>query len=189
MTLSACLVTSTPNFEERNRTPPFLLSETADPDTRLIHVYNLDETGSVTFGADVVSEDAGDKVLGHLVLDYGFRLEGGDPTPYRNRIGLDASVKPATIDDPPRTLAVTWNVKSLDISPGCHNFALLATHEFNETGCAVDPSDFDYVMWTVLICRKSDGNCCEPSEEGGCPIQCPDFNEDVRCGVSDGASP
>lgn len=193
MILPACLVTSTPSSEERKRTPPFLLAETAIPDPRLFKIIDLTTTPFVDFQAGVVSEDADAKVLGHLVLDYGFKVEGGYATPFFLEIGRPATVEPATLDDPPRTLAVRWSFGSYKPTPGCHNVALFATHEFDDvTGCAADPSDFDYVLWTILVCDSSQGTCCDPAappDQGGCSVQCPDFDTDVRCGKSAGDSP
>lgn len=193
MILPACLVTSTPSSEERKRTPPFLLAETAIPDPRLFKIINLTETSEVDFSAGVVSEDADATVFGQLVLDYGFKVEGGEGTPYRIGIGLPVSAEPATLDDPPRTLSKRWALHSYPTTLGCHNVALLATHEFdNATGCATDPSDFDYLLWTVIVCDSTQGTCCDPAappDQGGCSIQCPDFDTDVRCGKSVGDSP
>lgn len=189
MTTSACLVTASPSLEERKQTAPFLLAETAFPDPRLLLV--LKNGSSQKFRVSVVSEDAGEQVHGQLVLDYGYPGTGG-LTPFRQTVGLYKTLEPGTLDDGPRNLDSDWPVET---STGCHNVAFFASHEFdNDTGCATDPADFDYVLWTVFVCNAMDGSCCDPDlppDEGGCSISCPQFDTDVRCGStpSTGDSP
>lgn len=195
MTLSSCLVTSTPSFEERKRTAPFLLSETADPDLREIMVIDVTEPVVVDFSVGVVSEDADTKVHGQLVLDYGVGVQGYD-TPYVSDIGRPVTLdEPGTLDDPPRTLSARWSLNKSNHPPlGCHNVALFASHEFDDaTGCSVDPVDFDYVLWTIILCDSAqEGTCCKPTadpDKGGCTLKCPLIDPEVRCGQSAGASP
>lgn len=187
MSLSGCLVTSTPSYEEPERTPPFLLSSGAKPDLLAITVIDVNgDPSPVEFAAVLRSEDNGDTVFGRLVLDYGVAAPGGSPDPYQRSI-RDTSAPAGTLDGPPRTLAVTWNIGTTDKpTAGCHNVTLLATHEaYVDSGCPVDPADFDFLTWTIFVCDSSQGSCCDPTapvDQGGCPaFQCPKIDPELRC--------
>lgn len=186
MSLPACLVTSSPSFEEPERTPPFLLAQTSSPDIRRVKVVDLlkfKPSGTHTdFSAGVRSEDAGDRVLGRLVLDYGIR--GDDGRPYADVLQEGVYIPAGTLDDAPRTLTAQWFPKA---TLGCHTVTLFATHELDfATGCPTEPDDFDFLTWTVSVCDSGQAPCCDPNSpeaEGGCvKFQCPDTQEDVRCG-------
>lgn len=189
MSLPACLVTSSPTFEEPKQTRPFLLSESSSPDVRQIKVvdnYKL----PVEFSASVISEDAGDKVYGRLVLDYGIAV---DKHPYRQALGDWAPINPATLDFGPRTLTGTWESSSKPTT-GCHYVSLLATHDIDfVVGCPTDPADFDFLTWTVVVCDSSVAPCCDPAApdgEGGCgALSCPDIDPNVRCQAPPGGAP
>jgi hypothetical protein len=187
MSLPACLVTSSPSFDEPQRTPPFLMAQTASPDLRRIKVIDLFKfkpSGThADFSAGVRSEDAGSSVVGRLVLDYGVR--GDDGRPYVAVLQEGTLLPPATLDDPPRTLTAQWFPKT---TLGCHTVTLFATHAIDlTTGCPADAADFDLITWTVWVCDSGPGECCDPNSpeaEGGCPdFQCPAAQEDVGCGI------
>ena len=191
MSLPACLVTASPTFEEPNRTRPFLLAEASSPDVRQIKDVDIAKGKSLPleFSALVVSEDAGDKVLSRLVLDYGVAV---DNHPYYQALG-EGSIGPATLDDGPRTLTAPWGSTSKP-TLGCHYVSLLATHELDlKTGCPVDPEDLDSLTWTVVVCDTSGGPCCDPTapeDEGGCSVHdCPKVDKDVRCDKPAGGPP
>lgn len=191
MTLPACLVTSSPTFEEPKRTRPFLLAEGSSPDVRQIKVVDV-ATGKslpLEFGAAVVSEDAGTDVIGRLVLDYGVAVDG---LPFQS-LGEPSSVVAATLDDGPRTLTAKWG-STYKPPLGCHYVSLLASHEFAfATSCPEDPLDFDFLTWTVVVCDSSQGPCCDPSApkgEGDCaPLECPVVDPNVRCDNPAGGAP
>lgn len=187
MLLPACLVTSSPSFEEPERTPPFLLEPTALPDLRQVVVVDMSEPGPVEFSAGVRSEDNGVDVQGRLVLDYGFKPPGGPPgATYRQPLGDPVNVEASTLDDTSRALTTRWFTGSNKTTLGCHNVTLFATHNINfETGCPADPADFDHVTWTVLVCDSMQAPCCDPTlapEAGGCKsFQCPEIDPGTRC--------
>jgi len=197
MSLSACLVTSTPSYEAPERTPPFLSAQSAQPDLRQIKKIDLDlfsSNTSIEFGAAVRSEDNGAPVFGRLVLDYGV-LNSGPGNPYRQDLGDWVQIPASTLDAPPRKLAAQWFPASDTPTDGCHNVTLFATHDtgFNNGGCPADPTDFDFLSWTILVCKGSLGSCCDPTalpEDGGCTqFQCPAISSDVRCdGAADTAA-
>lgn len=191
MSLPACLVTSSPTFEEPQRTRPFLLAEASSPDLRRIKVVDVAQGKSLPleFSVQMISEDAGDKVVSRLVLDYGVPV---DNHPYYQALG-EGSIDPGTLDEGPRTLAAPWG-SSNKPTLGCHYVSLLATHELDlKTGCPVDPEDFDFLTWTVIVCDSGGGPCCDPTapeEDGGCPVlDCPVVDENVRCDKPAGGPP
>ncbi len=189
MTLPACLVTSSPTFEEPKRTRPFLLSEASSPDVRQIKVMDTDKYLPFEFGASVLSEDAGDDVIGRLVLDYGVAV---DDLPFQS-LGEPSAVAAATLDDGPRPLTATWG-SAYKPTVGCHYVSLLATHKLGfGNGCPEDPEDFDFLTWTVIVCKSSDGPCCDPqspADDGGCAAaDCPVVDPDVRCDNPAGGAP
>jgi len=189
MSLPACLVTSSPTFEDPQRTPPFLMATGARPDLRQIKV--VDESGTpdpIEFAAGVRSEDNGDNVYGHLVLDYGVSPPGGPANqPYLQSLQLPFSIAPGTLDDTTtRTLSAKWYPGSAKAPVGCHTVSLFASHEFDNNGCPLDSTDFDFLTWTVLVCNMTDGSCCDPKlpadDEDGCKsFVCPPTDPNVRC--------
>jgi hypothetical protein len=190
MFFPACLVTSSPSFEEPERTPPFLLGPSARPEQRQVKVVDLAPALPVEFSATVRSEDNGADVQGRLVLDYGFKPPGGPPgVPYRQPLGDPVSVEASTLDDMSRTLSAQWFTGSNPTTVGCHYVTLFATHniDFN-TGCPADPADFDFLTWTVITCDSTAAPCCDPTlpaDDGGCQILlCPEIDPNARCDVA-----
>lgn len=192
MSLPACLVTSSPSFDEPERTPPFLLDPSARPDPRQVLVVDVAQGAPVEFSAAVRSEDNGIDVQGRLVLDYGFRVPGGPPTATYQALGDPVIVGASTLDDTSRTLSAVWFTGSNKPTVGCHNVTLFATHGIDfTTGCPFDPADFDYISWTVIVCNGMQAPCCDPTlppDQGGCQaFQCTKIDPNTRCEVVAGA--
>lgn len=188
MPLPACLVTSSPSFEEPERTPPFLLASTAEPDLRQFLIVDTSgpQPPPYVFRAEVRSEDNDQQLLGRLVLDYGVQ-QPQTMKPYSQALHEEAvTIEPGTLDSPPRYLQVTWFTKAHPAPVGCHTVTLFATHEIDPvTGCPTDPEDFDFLTWNVLVCDGVQSTCCDPekpAEDGGCAaLQCPAIDENIRC--------
>lgn len=187
MSLPACLVTSSPTFEEPERTPPFLIAPSARPDLRQIKVVDTSsKINQIDFSAAVRSEDNGDDLYARLVLDYGVMPPGGPGFPYQ-QILFEINIDPGTLNDTiPRTITTQWFFHSNTPPEGCHTATLFATHEIDlQTGCPADPTDFNFLTWTVFVCNQAMGSCCDPTmppDKGGCKsFVCPDADPDVRC--------
>ncbi|MFO0587510.1 MAG: hypothetical protein U0441_08225 [Polyangiaceae bacterium] len=183
-------MTSSPSYEEPKQTRPFLIAEASSPDVRQIKVVDLAGQFPLEFSASVMSEDAGEGVTARLVLDYGIAV---DQHPYRQPLGDPDTIEAATLDDGPRTLTAKWE-SSFQTGTGCHYATMFATHKLNfDTGCPVNPDDFSFLTWTVVVCKSTDAPCCDPTapaEEGGCAaLSCPDIDPNVRCAAAPGGSP
>lgn len=157
MSSTSCLVTSTPDFTPPQRTRPFLVPSSADPDPRgVLLIDTVEHPGnqtSIGFSADVVSEDHGDMVEGVLYIDYG--KAGGDK-PYAEAIQI-RDLLPSTLSDPAkRNVRGTWNVKNSVINAGCHTMTLLVSHDLDRvTGCPVCRNDSSQITWQVYSCGLS----------------------------------
>jgi hypothetical protein len=181
MAFSSCLVTSTPDFTPPQRTRPFLVPSSADPDTRgVILIDTLEHPGSQTsieFSADVVSEDQGAMVQGVLYIDYG--KASGDK-PFAEAIQI-RDLPPSTLTDPAkRNMRVTWNVKNSVLGPGCHSVTLLVSHNLDRlTSCPVCRNDSSQITWQVYGCGLASAATCVP-DFSDCQTQ----NLDPGCGVA-----
>ncbi len=160
MPASACLVTSSPTFDDPVRTKPFLDYETATPDPRQILKIS-DSQVRETFSAQVRSEDVDAKVKVRAFVDYGACNLAGQPfDSVQFGIDLDAG----TFDDTERKAVADVILEGLE--EGCHRITLIASHAFDDaSGCPVDPDDFTQITWNVFVC----GNTCEYD-----PVTCPE---------------
>ncbi len=195
MASTSCLVTSTPDFTPPKRTPPFLIAASADPDLRGVLKVNTlaqKEAGNlpIAFSADVISEDQGTNVYGHLYIDYGKGV--GQP-------GVDVITEippldPSTMSDTSRRISGKWNfdISSLKIKNTCHTVTLIVSHEFDSaTSCPVCRSDSSQLTWPVYVCDElipasdchPDFSACEsqPLRQGCGASADPDAG--AECGV------
>jgi hypothetical protein len=152
MPSSACLVTSSPTFDEPTQTKPFLDYETAQPDPRQILVIEPGTTQPQPFSAQVVSEDVDSKVKVRAFVDYGKCNLSGQPF---DGLFFGVDVAASTFDDTQRKAVVDAVLGGLE--EGCHRITLIATHEFEDkSGCPVDLDDFTQITWTVLVSKDSE---------------------------------
>jgi hypothetical protein len=191
MASTNCLVTSTPEFKPPERTRPFLIATTADPDPRGVLLINTLEQLSVgkksfEFSADVVSEDQGSKVKGYLYIDYGTQV--GDH-PYADSIPEIKELPPSTMaDTTKRNIRGKLNLESHVILPGCHTVTLIVSHEFDaETSCPVCRNDSSQLTWPVFMCDPDTSACvpdftkCENPGQGCGASANPDAG--IECGA------
>jgi len=155
MTLAGCLAPPAEDFPEPEQTPPFLDLLQADPPiTEVVSVASRDQK---PFAIPVRSEDRGERLWGGLHLDFKLETEV--------RVEITPPEEPSTLDDTRRSLTFTWNVVA---TPGCHQLALLVTHERNfdfetwKPKPEVSQGDVAIATWWVLV----DG---QPESPTDCP--------------------
>lgn len=191
MTTASCLITSTPDFESPDQTPPFLQSQNATPDPRQIVVLQPDKD-EITFSAFLRSEDANENVLTRLLLDYGTEFDG---LPYTDSDN-GTTLLPSGMEDRSRVASGKFRRGSFggDIT-GCHRFTLMVSHAFNDNDCPVDLADSDAITWSVYICPKGSGDACPPmiNPAVDCalppkPAACPQFSPQGATSSSSGAA-
>jgi hypothetical protein len=165
MPASACLVTSSPTFDDPVQTKPFLEVETASPDPREIFRINLGENETVPFSAVVRSEDVDENVRVKMLVDYGEC--GANGSPFKQAFG-GAQVTAATFDETNRRAVYDVITDNLGLEVGCHRLTMMVSHEFDDQfECPVDPQDFTQITWTVLVCDSEDQDCAFD------PLTCP----------------
>jgi hypothetical protein len=172
---AGCLVTSVPEFEEPQQTPPFLVASAADPDIREF-VLVVDGDDRKDFRAKVISEDRGEPVQVALYIDY------GEPNaamhPFRRSIAEFPDIAPGTLADGARPVNAQWFQDSADVEDGCHTITMMVTHEFDFRNCPMNLLDSSHLTWKVLRCTSKE--LCEKID----PLKdCPNSTEDplVAC--------
>jgi len=185
MSTPACLVTSTPEFEQPRQTPPFLITSTASPDPTQIYVVDnaklATQQNAVTFSADVRSDDNGESVEFQLYIDYGW--PGNQlGQPFRMHIPDIAPLEPSTMSDTSRRVTAKWFPTSPDFGLGCHTVTLIASHRFDKSsttysGCPACLNDSSQITCQIYRC-DSDNNfsCDDPSF-----AKCLDWGTEFRC--------
>jgi hypothetical protein len=189
MASTGCLVTSTPDFTPPQRTRPFLVAATADPDTRHVQIFDAPPgTPGIpfSFSADVISEDQGAEVLVSLYIDYG--LPNANDQPYGDVLSSFRKVPAGTMAD---TKARPVTAKGKFTSPlefGCHTATLMVTHEIDTfSRCPACLNDSSQITWQLYRCNslespdacKTDFSQCEMPLKG-CPAVA-DPNSGVEC--------
>lgn len=161
ISMTSCLITSTPDFNSVEQTPPFLVASSAEPSSRELLVFTP-STVSVEFSAEVRSEDAGEPVEVVLYIDYGVENAAGQP--YRHAIVTNANVNAGTLGDTtPRMARSKWFLENPKVEPGCHSFTLIVSHQFDsETRCPSDPSDSSQITWQGVVCASADDCSFDP---------------------------
>lgn len=197
MATPACLVTSTPSFDQPKRTAPFLITSSADPNAHSVLIFDEQMIESMVFTADVISEDDGQDVVFNLYVDYGFIPPEGQTLnnrlPFRGYSSTIASLKPSTMTNPkPRRMQGAKWVPQVSgaINTGCHTVTLMASHAFDtETQCPKCLNDSSQITWQVFYCNSAKGDDCTPdfSEcqgwNGSC-LAVPNDEDRDECGGS-----
>jgi hypothetical protein len=155
----ACLVTSTPEFEDPPKTRPMLLASGASPDLREIVII---DQPAIEFRASVLSEDADDSVKVSLLIDYGIKSDV-DERPYRDAEDRNKEVPPGALADGPRDVVaklfpdvIFWGVPQA----GCHTVTMMVSHNFDSaSGCPNTLEDSSQLTWQVIRCDETP---CEP---------------------------
>jgi hypothetical protein len=192
MSSPACLVTSTPEYVEPERTPPFLIPSSADPDSRNVLFIEAADV-PLKLSAQVISEDAGQRVLVSLLVDYGVPFAD---RPFRDSEPHNQPVDPGTMADGPRRVTASLIPQQRTPAPDgtpegdCHTITMMVSHEFDPlSGCPCEKADSSQLSWFVFRCFGA--NCSNASEPGVprevdikalCPIAdpavtCPDTSD------------
>lgn len=162
MSSLGCLVTSTPDFTPPERTRPFLVPSSVDPDARgVILIDTVEHPKSLTsidFSADIVSEDQGSPVQGVLYIDYGATLSD---RPFRELIQVRDVPASTLSDQVKRPIRGTWNLANSTVGPGCHTVTLLVSHDLDRiTSCPVCRNDSSQITWQVFHCGGASAALC-----------------------------
>jgi hypothetical protein len=144
--LPGCLVDDPPPYDPPKKTPPRLDYRRADP---LLDGVLTARTGdSLTFRIPVASEDAGDNLVGFLLLDY-----SAASTRPPDILTIPQVLAASTADDTSRAFGLDWLVDTHG-APGCHRVTLRVTHRSNLdilTPNVVDKSDLAEAYWWLNI--------------------------------------
>lgn len=188
---AGCLVTSVPEFEEQAQTPPFLIASSAIPDIR---EFLLVEDGdvSLTFSAQVLSEDRGVPVQVAIYIDYGKENMAGNP--WKRVVAEYPSIAPGTLEQGARRFNVTW-YPDADFFNGCHTITMMVTHEFDFRRCPMRLKDSSHLVWQVLRCSTKE-SCGTIDPFTSCPnstvdplVECPEEAPGLEDDAGGGGSP
>lgn len=184
MLTPACLVTSTPEFEDPSPTAPLLLGANASPDLR--EIVMIDQP-AIEFRASVISEDADVSVKVRLLIDYGVQSLINE-RPYLDAEVSIKEVPPGRLADGPRDVVAKLFPQQILWVPatGCHTVTMMVTHSFDQDlGCPVNLADSSQLTWQVIRCDESP---CEPDFMDFDPRQdCPKAQESCPAVAGGGA--
>lgn len=164
LAVTSCLVTEAGDFPMPVETPPFVDTNTAvarvtsspgpgEPAVELAPVALTsivrvdDNTQTVTFSAEVNSEDAGRSLTATVYVNYKVLPPPDDYLVQR----IGTTLPPGTFDEK-RTISATlskFEINNLD--NGCYQIALVVSHAFdNLTNLPVRQSDTAILVWWML---------------------------------------
>lgn len=125
----SCLVTTSPDFAQPERTPPFLTNLSPPPwQIQTIRSAQGATTGyepaAITFS--VVSEDLQSPLRAALLLDF-----QGPGQPYEiPPLAFNLDITPGHLPDPRHVPDMSFFL-SPSVAKGCHSVTLIVTHEFD----------------------------------------------------------
>ena len=162
----SCLVTAKQDFPAPPQTPPFLSASGARPSLQHLHV--LDGTQTLEFSTSVRSEDDGVPLEVLLIVDDIF----ANPPVIIDHKFVGAS----TFNDTGREISVRFDpavpplTKVGSVTPGCHRFTLLVSHNFifRSDQPAID-GDQDFLVWWVVQGNPKDASFADTVAAAGCP--------------------
>jgi len=185
---SACLVASTPEFDEPAQTRPFLVAAAADPDLREFLLV-VDDDQRVDFRASVISEDRAEPLKIALYVDYGLTNNAGNP--FRQSIADFPDIPAGTLKQGPRPVHAEWFLDSAVVPPGCHTITMMVTHKFDFRKCPDRLADSSHLVWNILRCTSAEACTFDPFKD--CPnslgtdlVTCPSKSPGPDSGVGGG---
>lgn len=136
--VTGCLVDDPPAYVAPQQTAPRIIGTRATPPLDQIIITQRNDV--VNFSVPIVSEDAGEVVMGRLVIDFD---ENASFEPLN-----DGIIPPSTLDEGERNLQIAWTVRS-GYTPGCHRITLRVSHlgNFVSGPRVIDRSDIDEIYW------------------------------------------
>jgi hypothetical protein len=175
-------VTSVPEYEAPQQTPPFMIPATADPPIWDILSFKLeagtDSYAPLTFSVEIVSEDIGADVEARFYLV----RHSESPVSYGAPGGKIAA---GSLDDPPRLLSKSFSPVR-EVLSGCYTLLWVASHRFDTQtlcplpsvdGTSAERDDSTRLSWTVLVC--DDQTECAAEKLPDCLAADPEFACDV----------
>jgi hypothetical protein len=144
-----CLIEDPPPYTQPEKTRPNLNLANSFPPPDQVIVRETNDP--IDFRVPFVSEDAGDRVEGALLLDFA----GASGAEFLTNARVDAS----TLDDDTRELNVSWEV-SFWVPSGCVRFTLRVSHSSNFLGGGevIDEGDVSEAYWWANINPTTDSN-------------------------------
>jgi hypothetical protein len=119
---NACLVADPPQYDEPQRTPPFLDLVAAIPSPNRVIVRHRNINPLINFDVPVRSEDNGDPLVYALHRNYTFETAS---------IALAWNeFPPGAFDEAGRSIQFPWTIKE-EVGDGCHQLTLLVAHRSN----------------------------------------------------------
>ena len=143
--MTACIIEDPPPYTQPQQTPPRLDLRKAVPLVDQIIVASRNDR--IPFNVPVASEDAGDDLIAHLLLNY--QGEGGLPIQVGSR-----RLPAATLDEVNREIEIEWTIDP-SVQAGCQRLTLLVSHRLNfdpeKFAEVVDKSDVALAVWWANI--------------------------------------
>lgn len=162
----ACVIDDPPPYVPPKKTAPRLDLLQASPPIGQVIVRTASEINPapLNFTVSVASEDAGEDLTAFLLLDY----QGP------NELKLDdATIRPGTLDEPPRTIELDWTIQSN--VKGCNSLTMVVSHSSNfritDIADGIDKSDVSIAPWWLYVMPDPGSNdlptSCPPITAAG----------------------
>jgi hypothetical protein len=164
---SGCLIPEAPEYGPPQKTPVFIIDSTVHPSPRTIVTGSRAAKDALEFSFKVRSEDAGERLMGALFVDY--KHVGHTWIDFR-------PYEPMTFDEP-RDVRFYMDPgdRRIDAARVCHSATLLVLHEsgwdFEKKQPIGTPADLASVTWFMSIVEGSEtpnlSDCPDVADESG----------------------
>lgn len=158
--LTGCVIEDPPPYTQPRKTAPRLDLLQAVPGIDRVIVVSQSDTNppTVQLTVPVSSEDAGEELTAFLLLNYEDDGTAADSVD-------DATIRPGTLDEAPRTIELDWTIPSKLI--GCQRLTVIVSHtsNFAVTALAVPRDKADAakgVWWLNITPAAGSGGAVQP---------------------------